>query len=330
MGIHTIAKKQSAYPEVCAHRAGASEDFVFLSQCNDVSFAGEACIDVLRTAQRLTGTARYQWVHHIATVDTDYAALCHESQTLVLIGNVERPWIPSAAKSQEFRACLRKAARVCIVGSAVFVPITLGIAYTGRVSVHPNFAPSLYEIDPMVDLTNSTVHHEANLTSAISPMAAIPMMVDLVGACEGEFTRKNLTKYLGLSDPDAESGAIDLLRYQRRAEGNPIISKALRTMQEHLEDTLTIRQLTEAIDVSPRQLERHFREFLGESPLKVYRALRLDRARVLLAQTSLPLYEVSLASGFSNATLMKRWFIEKYGEQPLQVRRQAYGGLASV
>ncbi len=330
MGVHSIAANQMSVPVTLSRLPSLSGEFVFLSQSHDVSFAAEACIEVLRAVRRLTGDDRYRWSHHIVDDLSNLREICTTSQTLVLIGGLEHPWLPSKALASEFRALLRKTSRVCVVGSAVFVPITLGLSRNERFSVHPNFHPAVQETNPMLQITNTTIHHDTSFSSAISSTGAVNMMVELIGARDGEFTRANLTKYLGLCDPDEESGAIDLLRYQRRAEGNPIASRALRTMQDHLEDTLSIRQIAVAIEVSPRQLERSFRDFLAESPLKVYRNLRLDRARVLLTQTPLPIYEVSLACGFSNASLLSRWFVEKYGEQPSQVRRQAYGGSLSI
>lgn len=200
-----------------------------------------------------------------------------------------------------------------MVGSAVFVPITLGISSREQFSVHPNFRVAVQETNPMVRMTNTAITHDTSFNSAISPMAAINMMVELIGGRDGEFTRSNLTRYLGLSDPTEESGAIDLLQYQRRAEGNPTVNLALRMMQEHLEDPLTIRQITDVLDVSTRQLERNFRDLLAESLLKVYRNLRLNRARDLLAQTRLPLYEVSMACSFLNVTLIKSGSLKNMG-----------------
>jgi transcriptional regulator GlxA family with amidase domain len=110
------------------------------------------------------------------------------------------------------------------------------------------------------------------------------------------------------------------------AEGDGVISEALQIMFDHLEDTLSVGQIADILGVSPRKLERGFNDRLGQTPLKVYRDLRLDRAHSLLAQTAMPLGEISVACGFSNVTLMKKWFQQKYGQLPSDVRRQAFAG----
>jgi len=312
-------------------RRSLSGDFVFLSQDSGVAYAAEACIDVLRSANRLLGHEAYGWTHLRADDHAcDAAPICGPDQTLVLIGGTEHPWRPAKSSLTALRACIRNAARVCVVGSAVFVPLAAGVLGTKRLAVHPNFRPGVEETGRGLDLAQgATCHHNA-LSSAISPAAAMRMMVELVGARDGEFTRAALSRYLGLSEPEAETGVGEHWRYKRMAQGDEVIGDALQIMLDHLEDTLTVGQIAGILEVSPRKLERGFRDLLEQTPLKVYRDLRLDRAHSLLAQTSLPVNEVSVACGFSNVTLMKKWFTRKYGQTPDQVRRHAFAGSAAA
>lgn len=327
MYLDTLSATQAPVPSAIHCRRSLSGDFVFLSQDETVTFAAEACIDVLRSANRLTGEEGYRWTHHIGENCLEDGPICGPDQTLVLVGGVDNPWRPSQERLLDLRACIRNAARVCVVGAAVFVPLAAGVLGAKQLSVHPNFRPGVRETGRTVELTEgATCHHKA-LSSAVSPTAAIRMMVELVGARDGEFTRATLTKYLGLSDPDEDIGVAEHWRYKRLAQGNLVISDALKIMLDHLEDTLSVGQIADILEVSPRKLERGFRDLLNQTPLKVYRDLRLDRARSLLAQTSMPMNEISVACGFSNVTLMKKWFIEKYGELPGQVRQHAFGGM---
>ena len=151
-------------------------------------------------------------------------------------------------------------------------------------------------------------------------------MVELVGARDGEFTSATLAQDLGLSEPQREAGSQEHWRLKRLAQGDEVICEALQIMRDHLEDTLSVGQIAALLDVSPRKLERGFSEYLRQTPLKVYRDLRLERAHKLLTQTSMPVSEVSVACGFSNVTLMKKWFHRKYGQTPCEVRRQAFAG----
>ena len=328
MYLEPLERSPCAVATAFQARRSLSGDFVFLSQDDAVGFAAEACIDVLRSANRLIGHQAYAWSHlrgeaGLAHID---GPVCGPDQTLVLIGGTERPWRPDAQSLSILRACIRNAARVCVVGSAVFVPLAAGVLGTKRLAVHPNFRPGVEEIGRGLELHSGITCHQNTLSSAISPAAAMRMIVELVGARDGEFTRTALAKYLGLSEAEEECSAGEHWRYQRLAQGEEVISEALQIMQDHLEDTLSVGQIADILEVSPRKLERGFRDLLRQTPLNVYRDLRLERAHSLLAQTAMPLGEVSVASGFSNVTLMKKWFHLKYGQMPDQVRRHAFAG----
>ena len=326
MYLENLEPSRSTFAAPLTCKRSLSGDFVFLSQGDEVGFAAEACIDVLRSANRLLGHDAYSWCH-IRGEDALEGPVCSPDQTLVLIGGTEDPWRPGQARLRELRACIRNAARVCVVGSAVFVPLGAGVLGAKRLSVHPNFRPGVMETVAGLDVhEGATCHHKA-MSSAISPTAAIRMMVELVGARDGEFIRGALSNYLGLSEPDIANMAGEHWRYTRMAQGDVVIGEALGIMLDHLEDTLSVGQIAGLLDVSPRKLERGFRDLLQQTPLKVYRDLRLDRARRLMAQTPMPMSEISMACGFSNVTLMKKWFITKYGEAPEQVRRHAYCGM---
>ena len=58
-------------------------------------------------------------------------------------------------------------------------------------------------------------------------------------------------------------------------------------MESCIEQVMDVGALAEAVSVTPRQLERLFDSALGQSPVRYYRNLRLDRAQHLLRETSL-------------------------------------------
>lgn len=317
-------------PRPLRDQRSLSDTFVFVVQEASSAFVAETCIHVLRRANRILGQDIYSW----SLIDATRRAcrdttLCAPHQVLVLVGGTDQPWRPAKSDLSPLRAAIRNAARVCVVGGAVFVPLAAGVLGAKRVSVHSAFRAGVQESCANVEMHDDTTCHHKALSSATGPAAAMRMMVELIGAREGKFTEVALACDLGLqktgSQPAAGSG--ERWRMQRLAQGCDVISDALQIMEDHIEDTLSVAQIAEIIGISARKLERGFAEKLGRSPLKVYRDLRLDRANDLMMQTALPLGEVALACGFSNVTLMKRWFQRKYGQAPCDVRRQAFSGI---
>jgi transcriptional regulator GlxA family with amidase domain len=102
----------------------------------------------------------------------------------------------------------------------------------------------------------------------------------------------------------------------------PRVAKAIRLMEEHLEDPLSITQVAEHLALSVRMLEYLFREQLNHSPAQYYLHLRLQHARRLVTDTRLPIQEIALRTGFSSLAGFSRSFRETYQLSPAHYRKR--------
>ena len=303
-----------------------TREFVFISQSESTRFAAEGCIDVLRAANNLIGKKAYTWTHSIDFGAKPAKNPCSTNQTLVLAGGIFDPWFVAAKDSSKIRDQLRNAARVCIIGSAIFIPVCLAMYKNEKTSVHPQFRAAVKERGYQFEFHDENTCHQPSISSAISPAAAIEMIIYFVGVLDGNFIANALRTQLGINSDNKICRSREHWHFKRLAEGNPVVSEALDIMLDHLEDTLTVGQIASIMSVSPRRLERSFGEKLLQSPLQVYRSLRLEQAEKLLMQTELPISEISVACGFSNVTLLSKWYRQKFGVQPSTARKEAYLG----
>lgn len=102
-----------------------------------------------------------------------------------------------------------------------------------------------------------------------------------------------------------------------------LVSRALLLMEQNLMDPLPIGVIAQALSLSVRQLERHFRNRLGESPQKSYLALRLKHGRWMLEHSTLSVGLVAAELGFSDSSHFGRSFKACYGATPAQFRHMA-------
>ena len=79
------------------------------------------------------------------------------------------------------------------------------------------------------------------------------------------------------------------------------------------------------LGIGERQLRRLFAAHLGASPGEVARTRRNLLARQLVEETSLPLTEVALASGFESLRRFNHVFRTLYGHAPSEMRRRRGG-----
>lgn len=97
---------------------------------------------------------------------------------------------------------------------------------------------------------------------------------------------------------------------------DPLVRRALLAMQQAMEAPPPVEALAEALGVSRRKLERHFRAALGLSPQAAGRRVRLAQVRHLLARTDRSLAQIAAETGFCDASHLIRQFRAAEGMAP--------------
>ena len=117
-----------------------------------------------------------------------------------------------------------------------------------------------------------------------------------------------------------------LLRRPQRARGmqrfQALLDAAEHLLEHRPDEEVSLAAIAAHAGISQRRLERLFRRFIGRTPARYYRDVRLDRARGLATQTDLPLREIALACGFASPEHFSRAYRKRFGAPP-QVDRQA-------
>ena len=86
------------------------------------------------------------------------------------------------------------------------------------------------------------------------------------------------------------------------------IKKVLEFIREKAADGISPRDVVEQIGGSRRQTEYRFREFVGKSIGEEILAVRLETAKKLLADSSIPIGAVAERCGYSDDSLLRRAF----------------------
>lgn len=97
---------------------------------------------------------------------------------------------------------------------------------------------------------------------------------------------------------------------------NDKLVRIINHFEAHLDDHINLDVITDELGISRRQMERLFRHYLSTTPKKYLQNLRLQRARILLAETNLPVVDVAVACGFDSAAYFSKRFREAFGMSP--------------
>lgn len=88
----------------------------------------------------------------------------------------------------------------------------------------------------------------------------------------------------------------------------------------------TVERLAGRLGVGARQLTRLFARHVRASPTKVARTARVQRAKRLIDETSLPMTEIAMQAGFGSLRRFNSVFAEVYGRPPTEIRRKRSSG----
>jgi AraC family transcriptional regulator, regulatory protein of adaptative response / DNA-3-methyladenine glycosylase II len=99
------------------------------------------------------------------------------------------------------------------------------------------------------------------------------------------------------------------------------VSRALALIEAGGLDEADVEGLANRLGVGARQLRRLFRQHVGASPIAVAQTRRILLAKQLIHETSLPMAEVALASGFNSVRRFNETFSQMFGRPPATLRR---------
>ena len=99
------------------------------------------------------------------------------------------------------------------------------------------------------------------------------------------------------------------------------VRRGLRLIAEGALDNGNVETLADRLGVTSRHLRRLFTRHVGASPLAVAHTQRLHFAKRLIDQTSLPMQDIAVASGFGSTRRFNDTFRKTYGKTPRELRR---------
>ncbi|MFD0714759.1 response regulator [Paenibacillus sp. GCM10027626] len=113
------------------------------------------------------------------------------------------------------------------------------------------------------------------------------------------------------------------LDMKKRKKNRKLIAEVRCYVDEQLGEDITLRQVASYFSFSPNYFGRMFKEETGMNFSDYVIAQRLERARRMLQNPKLKIFEVADHVGYNNITYFNRHFKEVYGMTPGEYRRQS-------
>ncbi|MDA5095353.1 helix-turn-helix domain-containing protein [Aliiroseovarius sp. KMU-50] len=281
-------------------------------------------IDLFTAANDLAPNSLYVVETHTLSESHTSDPLYWRDRSVLFLGDIRSRWSFSREERGRAQQILRLANRSILVGGAIFLMCQPGQAMDLPLAIHPNFLAAAEEEGLISDNTGRKYASSGRIDSAISSFAALSLLLELFARRHGEYVAGAVGDYVGLDTGLERMQSRFALTIRQKSGGDRLVCAALETMLTELEHPLPIEELAERHNISSRQLQRRFMDLTSETPLTVYRNLRLERAHQLITLTSMPLREISIATGFGATSNLTRWFRTAYDITPCALRQSSY------
>jgi transcriptional regulator GlxA family with amidase domain len=224
------------------------------------------------------------------------------------------PWL------RRFHARIPTVVSIC---TGAFVLGAAGLLDGRRATTHWMFLdelrarfPAARVVDEGIFVKDRGVWTSAGITAGID--LALSLVEEDHGRRVAMAVARRLVLFLRRSGHQAQfSSAL-----RRQEKEPPRLRDISAFVVEHIDETLPVDRIAAGAGMSPRSLSRWCREHLGESPAELVRRLRIEEARRLLEETSLPLKDITARTGLGDASTMWRVFTRRLGVTPAAYRQR--------
>ena len=338
-----MCRKTRVWEEQVDARADARPEIrrsiVFFLVPDFTMIAFATAIDPLRSANRMLGFEAYEW--RLASIDgnpvtASNGVTCNIDTSLQeerrrMTGS-ERPsmvvvcsgiHVEKYSNKSVFAWLREEYNRGVSVGglcTGAYVLAASGLLSDKRCAIHWENLPGFAERYPRAEVYSDLFEVDSNVYTCAGGTASLDMMLKLIGDDFGDDLVNRVCEQV-LTDRVRSPGDRQRLPLRARlgVQNSKVVS-IIELMEANITEPLSFLEIADHIGLSRRQIERLFRQEMGRPPARYYLDLRLDRARHLLLQSSLPIVEVAVACGFVSASHFSKCYRELYTRTPQQER----------
>ncbi|MBS5065488.1 MAG: response regulator [Hungatella hathewayi] len=117
-------------------------------------------------------------------------------------------------------------------------------------------------------------------------------------------------------------GMNELMLKQSMPEKRDVIEESKEYIARHFEQDITLNDISERFFINPYYFSQLFKKRTGVTYQKYLTGIRIARAKKLLEETDLKLFEISEMVGYSDVNYFRRVFEKYEGVKPNEYRKQ--------
>lgn len=243
------------------------------------------------------------------------------AHTIIIPGWRDPDEPPPVALQDRLRAAYARGTRICSICSGAFVLAWSGLLDGKRATTHWRFTDKMKRRFPTIQVEADSLYVDAGqiLTSAGSA-AGLDMMLYLVARDYGSRVANRVAQRL-IVPPHREGGQAQFVSRPMPADESGRLSRLIDWIRQHLDRPHTVASLADRAAMSPRTLQRQFRESTGLSPYEWLLQERVALAKQLLETPHVPIAAICEQAGFGSEESFRHHFRRVARVSPSSYRR---------
>lgn len=293
-------------------------------------------IEPLRAANEISGQTAFGWtlIGEAAAPVQSSAGIPFEPQTtLEAVENVDYLLLLSAPSSPfadaRSAAHLRRLGRHgCTLGAisgGVFPLVRSGAVPGEELSVHWCYEAAFTAEFPKISFSDEVIEVSGRCVTASGAAAAFDLALGFIDAALGAnvatevacWFQHPMMRKIGVkqSVPVHLQGSI-------QDDLPPMVTRAIEIFAADLSAPVPVGEVAEQLGITPRHLERSFKQATGQNPTTYFRWLRMQAARQIVMYTNDAVADVAAAVGYASAKHFTRHYRAEYGLSPQDDRKR--------
>lgn len=312
--------------------SGEPEQFGFLLLPSFSLMAFSSAIEPLRAVNDIAGQRLYDWTllsadgepvtasNQIEIKPDTSVATDQRFDYLFVVGGTGAEKFKDARAINYVRKLSRLGTTIGAVSTAPYLLAHAGLLENRRCTIHWEYLDGFREDFPHLDITDELFESDRGVITCSGGTASIDLLLHMISHAHSHDLATHVSEWFLHKQIREQSEHQRMSLRFRVGVSHPKLLSAIEFMEDNLETPLDREEIAEAVGLSTRQLERLFRKYLNSTPRKYYFGLRMQRARILLRQTSMSVLDVALACGFVSASHFAKCYREYFGHSPRRDR----------
>ncbi|MCH2078018.1 MAG: helix-turn-helix domain-containing protein [Rhodobacteraceae bacterium] len=293
-------------------------------------------IEPLRAANEISQTTAFEWslvsvssekVQSSALIDFEPNQTLSDASRFDLLMILSAPTARFGNRSDiaKLHGLQRHGAVVGAVSGGVFPLVQAGFGADKPLAVHWCYK-SAFETDfPEHKSSDRVIELADDTMTAAGAAAAFDLSLHLIEKHLGPAISTEVACWFQhpVMRREGVGQAVPSLSGNQAGEQlSPLVGRAAKIFASSLAEPISVAQVADELGISPRHLERSFKQSTGLNPTNYYRKMRMDAARQMVLYTNDRISEICAAVGYASTQTFSKHYQAAFSVSPKEDRNR--------